>query len=522
MRSGCTAPGQVTVGGLAVGAAHAVATAAAHIFLRRLGTPERPIGSVLVRHACASVIAQSCVLFGLLMCEIAGVLRHSTRWTLWHAELAAMVLVILGVIPVLQISLVLLPDANSKAVLARIRAGAQSLGVLLACFGAYAAIFWRLGGTLPISRCPALAEWPAVWFLLRTRPPIAELWSNETLRSFLALLLEDAVGRLGVLGVALMAGVSAFGAASGPYRCWNASRRASLGLEITDMESRLAHVCSLIARKEAELNAIDKESHDCRSRDGGAGPKTPSPVHSIGSTDADIDLLSTPLLHQRLFYLSARSSAQLSSDAQSHSQMASLRDLERDIKADLRSLRCELAAENAAPLLHRIMTSRAAGLALAAYGVATAARSASNVLWGSSSAGEDVASMIVHMAARRLAYSGPEVGLRLWTRTAALCIAAGMVASSMYALWPIAQRILRRALPSAHGSLAGLGLAQILGAYFIANVLMLRASIPPACGGLVYEGFADIRLEFYARWFDGAYAVSFVLASIALYIVTPS
>lgn len=162
-------------------------------------------------------------MFELIIFEIAGLCERSSRWYLWKFDLWAMVILCVFVLPFyLSYDLV-----SSRGLTKR-----SSFFISLALLTAFLNAFRLIGSYFPLVR-------------------------SESQGIF---SMEHAIGRIGVVGVTLMAVLSGFGAVNCPYTYLSYFLRRVESSEIPRLERRLLQTMEiLISRKQrlalSEANA---------------------------------------------------------------------------------------------------------------------------------------------------------------------------------------------------------------------------------------------------------------------------
>ncbi|KAJ2797142.1 hypothetical protein H4S07_006021, partial [Coemansia furcata] len=136
------------------------------------------------------VFAQGSVLIELIVFEISGVLSKEFRWYYWRADLGLLLLTIVVVLPLCQAYVLLSTTRNRAPVYRRV---VYSLAFWALFFYA----FWGLGAYLPLDSFSRVRDATGALDMISIEPVTA---------------------RVGVVGVALMAVLSGFGAVNSPYR----------------------------------------------------------------------------------------------------------------------------------------------------------------------------------------------------------------------------------------------------------------------------------------------------------------
>ncbi|KAJ2791367.1 hypothetical protein H4R21_006331, partial [Coemansia helicoidea] len=141
----------------------------------------------------ALVFAQGSLLFELIVFEISGVLDKDLRWYAWRADLGFLLFTIMAILPVCQAFAVLSNGGPRRARIPLLRRAVYAL----ALWAVFYYLFWSLGVYLPLDS----------FSRIRKATSAADMAS-----------IEPVTARVGVVGVALMAVLSGFGAVNSPYR----------------------------------------------------------------------------------------------------------------------------------------------------------------------------------------------------------------------------------------------------------------------------------------------------------------
>ncbi|PVD27318.1 hypothetical protein C0Q70_12474 [Pomacea canaliculata] len=167
----------------------------------------------------------SCTMFELIIFEILGIMDSSSRFFHWKLGLYAILFVLIAVLPFYL--------AYFAIGTIRLVPQKQHVKVMIA-FGAWCAIlylFWRIGDPFPILS------------------PKHGIFS-----------IEQCIGRVGVIGVTLMAILSGFGAVNCPYTYMSYFVRHVTETDIQGIEKRLLQTLEMIIVKKKRVALAKRES----------------------------------------------------------------------------------------------------------------------------------------------------------------------------------------------------------------------------------------------------------------------
>ncbi|KAL5019993.1 hypothetical protein ScPMuIL_002885 [Solemya velum] len=167
----------------------------------------------------------SCTMFELIIFEILGVMESSSRYFHWKLGLYAILFVVIAV----------LPFYIAYFVLSTLRLVPQKrhVQILLTCgaWWAFLYFFWKIGDPFPILS------------------PKHGIFS-----------IEQCIGRVGVIGVTIMALLSGFGAVNYPYTSMFYFIRAVTDTDIQAVEKRLLQSVDMIIMKKKRMAIAKRDS----------------------------------------------------------------------------------------------------------------------------------------------------------------------------------------------------------------------------------------------------------------------
>ncbi|XP_035825193.1 Golgi pH regulator isoform X2 [Aplysia californica] len=183
-----------------------------------------------VHHSVVSLVfsvtfALSCIMFELIIFEILGVMESSSRFFHWKLGLYAILFVLIAVLPY-YIAYYLIQNVRLVPQKRHVRiffaGGAWCVTLYL---------FWRVGDPFPILS------------------PKHGIFS-----------IEQCIGRVGVIGVTLMAILSGFGAVNCPYTYLSYFNRHVTGADIQSIERRLLQTVDRIITKKKKVALSERDS----------------------------------------------------------------------------------------------------------------------------------------------------------------------------------------------------------------------------------------------------------------------
>jgi hypothetical protein len=188
-----------------------------YVFLSTWLLKDFEIKHVAVEVIFCTVLTLSMAMFGLVIFEIADVLSGSYRWILWRLVLSLISWLLVFVVP----SMVFYAMARQRRWRRRISVGVASVAELV-----YLHWFWQLGARFEIVR----------------NPDQHGFWSTEHM-----------IGRIGVLGVTVMAVLSGFGAVNTPYRFLRYFLKPMDEQEIPLLEARIMRTMDMVVSKKRRI-----------------------------------------------------------------------------------------------------------------------------------------------------------------------------------------------------------------------------------------------------------------------------
>ncbi|KAJ2703214.1 voltage-gated anion channel activity protein [Coemansia sp. IMI 203386] len=427
----------------------------------------------LVYAVFSLVFAQGCVLFELVIFEISDVLSKDARWYYWRADLGLLLFTIVVVLPFCQ-AFVLLSNTRRRALNPLYRRIIYSV-VLWAIFF-YA--FWSLGMYLPLDSFSRIREATGT----------ADMVS-----------IEPVTARVGVIGVALMAVLSGFGAVNSPYRQLFVFVHKVSPVQLEGMRRQLHYSLELLADKKKMLVrmmsvAVKEEEKEAQAKSArGVG----SFVSSLGS-----------LWHSTTGPSKDRGMIEL------RQEIENLERVTQELFADVEAMCLEHDRyEQSKTLAGR--SRNVLGYFFALFCVSKIAMTLGGILLNRVGHSDPVTSALTLAAT----HVSPDFDMAFWSQQLSFAMVGIMVIGSIRGLLIQFTKLFSMPFTSIiKPSNILLFLAQIMGMYFVSCILMMRMSLPPKYRPMISAVLQTTGFYFYKRWFDIIFLVSVVASALLVFL----
>ncbi|VDO75863.1 unnamed protein product [Schistosoma margrebowiei] len=411
-------------------------------FLRQLFRDYEVKDSVVVL-IFSLTFSLSCTVFELVIFEILDILEASSRRIHWQFILLTTLLDVIIIIPFYISFYIIIPPKNS------IR-----LCFSFALMTAYLYTFWKVGTSFPI-----LSGKHGIVFL------------------------EQCIGRIGVVGVTIMAFLSGFGAVNYPYSCMTYFALSVSNSEIRTAERRLLQTVDMILVKRRRLAQFQFE----------ARMKSQKPTFHSFSFGHRFPATSTTSTFMR--------------------KISVLEDLSRQLFLELHYLRT--AQE-------RIEFSKTwkgkyfncLGYFFCGYCCWKIFISIVNILLNRFG-GQDP---ITRFMGITIHYLGFQIDVKFWSQQISFWLVGIIVVTSIRGLLITLTKFFHAIASTKSSNIIVLIIAQIMGTYFVSSVLLLRMNMTAEYRNMLNQVLGDLQFHFYHRWFDVIFLISAMCSIAFLYL----
>lgn len=111
-----------------------------------------------------------------------------------------------------------------------------------------------------------------------------------------------------------------------------------------------------------------------------------------------------------------------------------------------------------------------------------------------------------------------EFNYALWSQLISLVLAGAIITSSFKAFMPILFNVLEMFAEINLTEFGILLLAQTMGVYILATLLMLKLTLPPAYRIVITRLMPNINLSFFGQWFERVYLITAIASALWLYM----
>ncbi|KAF8466411.1 Abscisic acid G-protein coupled receptor-domain-containing protein [Kalaharituber pfeilii] len=467
------------------------------------GTPSQRLGE----RAFVTTMGATGVLGLLILCEVSDWLNPSAR-RMWFSIIIWILLISLVVVmPLIQLHGVL-----TAVGLAKLGEGKRWFQVLRA--GLYLGwlwLFWIAGGWIPVMELDEM------------------YWWGFKSKSF----TSECLSRIGVLGITLIAMLSAFGAVSTPWQAFIKRPRPVAEADIARAQEGLEATNELLEIKKENLEALRRKVEETRAHQTGLMSKALSAV-TTDPDAAELSLLQTEV--NGLQFISHSLNLQLQDLRSRYTPPVTLRP-QHPLHFFLQLLRKLIPLRPGYLLfslycLYRILATVAAHLPYPfslVYTFDPANPASPQAYPGRSASESDPVNRILALAVR---YWDPALDRTAWAREIGFGLCGVIIAGSINTIlravntltklvsticWFPSSATINPQLPPVggipNGDLPFLGrmlalcTAQITATYVLASVLLLRLNLSPEMSSALAEAIGAPAMVpgFFERWFDGVF-----------------
>lgn len=408
-----------------------------------------------IRHVSVQLIfsltfALSITMFELIIFEILGFLESSSRFFHWRLGLTLLLLMVIAIIP-LYIAYSFI--SNISFVPERWVSPITTLMWFCYLYG-----LWRIGDPFP---------------LLSVSHGI--------------FTIEQAVSRIGVIGVTVMALLSGFGAVNYPYTSMAYFIRPVSQIDVISLERRLILTMDMIIGKKKRVAIEMKRSKQNNSMK----PRLWSLISSVTQAYSGTENIGQLRL-----------------------EIAGLEELSRQIFLEVHSLK-NMQERQKWSATFQGKYFNFLGYFFSLYCVWKIFISTVNIIFDRVGRKDPVTrglEIAVH-------WCGFDIDLVFWNQHISFFLVGCIVVTSIRGLLLTLTKFFYKISSSKSSNIIVLLLAQIMGMYFCSSVLLMRMNMPAEYRVIITEVLGSLHFNFYHRWFDVIFLVSALSTIVILYLL---
>ncbi|GAB4817352.1 hypothetical protein N2152v2_004398 [Parachlorella kessleri] len=414
----------------------------------------------IVQLLFATVFALSANLLQVLLFEIVGILSPGARRLNFQFDLGCLLTLLLLVLPFYHPYLVL---SN------KLRPGRATMGGSIA-LAVYMIAFWKFGRMLP--GVPA---------------------SHGSLFSTI-----QAISRVGVIGIVLVAVLSGYGSVSLPYSYISLFIRPVDKAEITAMESQLKQAMDSIVQKKKSIILIERELERQRALGGRAGAGR----SLLGRLVAAV--------------VPGRGQDPLQLIRTLKAEVSALEALRQALFTDILELKRERERALVARTLLGHMQNML-GYILSVYCIYRMFASVKNLLFGEDLSSDPV-SRTVGLLLRFFTRGHVNINVPVFSQYLTLAFIGFISVTSLRGFMKHMQRFFSALGGAGNATTVVLLLTELLGFYTISTMLLLRRQLPLKYRQIITDAIGgDLEFDLFHRCFNSVFLVSALLSLLLFY-----
>ncbi|XP_059484562.1 Golgi pH regulator isoform X1 [Neocloeon triangulifer] len=405
----------------------------------------------LVQLIFSATFSLSCTLFELIIFEIIGFLDQRTRYFQWHFVLYI----------ILFMTIVLVPFYIGYFVVSSLSFVRKRWirTLTIAIWLIYMYFFWKLGDPFPLLS------------------PSKGIFS-----------IEQAISRVGVIGVTVMAMLSGFGAVNYPYTSMAYFMRKVQNSDIQSIERKLMQTMDMILVKKKRIALALRDKKLNRKSSSGSKSGSIWGMFMSGSNSGTEDIL------------------QLKTEAKNLEELSRQLFLESHSMHNMQE-RVEWAKTWQGNYFNLL------GYFFSLYCTWKIFISTINIVFDRVGKKDPVTrglEITVH-------WLELDVDVAFWSQHVSFFLVGCIVVTSIRGLLLTLTKFFYAISSSKSSNVIVLILAQIMGMYFVSSVLLMRMNMPAEYRTIITQVLGDLQFNFYHRWFDVIFLVSALSSLCFLY-----
>lgn len=417
------------------------------IFFMRKLFKNYEVHAGIVQTLFSVTFALSCTLFELIIFEILGILNSNSRFFHWKLDLYSILVLLIVILPwyIGYLCFNNLRMVQKKHI---------AFGLSIASWLIFMYFFWKIGDPFPI---------------LSPKHGI--------------LSIEQAISRIGVVGVTIMAVLSGFGAVNCPYTYMTYFMRYVSNADIDSHERKLTQVMDMIITKKKRLALAERDMLQRAS--------------------------SSPSRKSSLWNMFSSSGNSSSNVGQLQQEIAGYEELSRQLFLELVDLHnTKERMEYSKTLMGKYFNLM--GYVFSLYCMWKIFICTVNIIFDRVGKTDPISKGVEIL----VIWFGIEFDVKFWSQQVSFILVGIIIVTSIRGLLIKLTKFFYTMSSSKSSNVIVLCLAQIMGMYFVSSVLLMRMNVPPQYRMIITEVLGDLQFNFYHRWFDVIFLIS-ALSSIA-------
>uniref|UniRef100_A0A7E4VRY6 Golgi pH regulator n=1 Tax=Panagrellus redivivus TaxID=6233 RepID=A0A7E4VRY6_PANRE len=410
----------------------------------------------MVQISFSVTFALSCVMFELIIFEIVDIMNPTSRLMAWQFALHSMLVILIFLLPFYFFLSCCRSLFNSST--------AVLTGTTVVLWLVFIYFFWKIGDNFPI---------------LSTKHGI--------------LSIEQAISRVGVIGVTVMAVLSGFGAVNAPYTCMTIFMRPVTDEDVEQMKQKVRQNLHMIIAKKRRLLQLEadlsKSAFSMSSnREEGFFRRVIGTVASLGTG-----------LRDQIGTIKA--------------EIEPLEEFGRHLFLEMVELNNgKDRVEYSKTLQGRYFN--VLGYFFSIYCVWKIFICTINIVFNRVGKIDPVTKGIEIV----VMWMGYEIDARFWSQQVSFALVGVIAVTSVRGLLITLTKFFNAISNRKSQNLIVLILAQIMGMYFISSVLLIRMNMPLEYRQVITTILGDLQFNFYHRWFDVIFLLSALASILFLYL----